>query len=465
MFFEHYSDHVQGKLRDIRSAMLAAGIKKLVISSGQLIYRFRDDLHYPFKANSYFLEWLPLLRPNCYLLIDLNSNKPWLFIPKQDDLWHSEPGPIPAILQNTFQVDYYLKAERLKRIVADSPDTAIIGSDKQANWSAKIQLNPEHLLSRIDYLRCWKSDWEIGCIRQANRLAVKGHHKAEQLFRRGASEYAIHMGYLSAINCVESELPYDNIIGLNEQAAILHHMQLSKDPPPQHLSLLIDAGAPFQGYSADITRTHATIPGFFADLITAVDRLQQDIVSEISPGKTYLDLHISAYRKMAYLLKDTDLIRATPEFIVARRLVSNFFPHGLGHLLGTQVHDRGGFLINPDGDVLKPPAKHPHLRFTRKLEERQVFTIEPGLYFIKSFLDILRKDENSKYINWQLIDELTPYGGIRVEDDIVIHNHGIENITRDAFSSVKAICEKDITARPVINHKEPDSKHFVLGYN
>ena len=76
---------------------------------------------------------------------------------------------------------------------------------------------------------------------------------------------------------------------------------------------------------------------------------------------------------MACLLQDMDLIREPPSYIVEKGLVSMFFPHGLGHLLGIQVHDRGGLLANPKGDIVKPPEDHPNLRFTREISDKQVF--------------------------------------------------------------------------------------------
>jgi Xaa-Pro dipeptidase len=119
------------------------------------------------------------------------------------------------------------------------------------------------------------------------------------------------------------------------------------------------------------------------------------------------------------------------EEAVAKGLTRPFFPHGLGHHLGIQVHDVGGQLAGPDGSVAPPPPEHPHLRNTRTIEPRQVFTIEPGLYFIPLLLRSWREGPDSALFNWELIDALVPLGGIRVEDNVLVTEDGHRNLTRE----------------------------------
>ena len=110
-------------------------------------------------------------------------------------------------------------------------------------------------------------------------------------------------------------------------------------------------------------------------------------------------------------------------------------PHGLGHLLGIQVHDAGGQLADASGTLAPPPAQHPTLRLTRTLEENVVVTVEPGLYFIPRFLKALREGPHHALLNWPLVEAMTPYGGIRIEDNVRITADGVENFTRDAFAA------------------------------
>jgi Xaa-Pro dipeptidase len=115
-----------------------------------------------------------------------------------------------------------------------------------------------------------------------------------------------------------------------------------------------------------------------------------------------------------------------------------FLPHGLGHLLGLQVHDVGGFQSSPDVPPQRAPADHPHLRLTRVLETDFVVTMEPGLYFIDQLLEPARNGALHDAIDWLRVDALRPYGGIRVEDDLLVTADGHENLTRQAFAALAA---------------------------
>jgi Xaa-Pro dipeptidase len=105
-------------------------------------------------------------------------------------------------------------------------------------------------------------------------------------------------------------------------------------------------------------------------------------------------------------------------------------PHGVGHLLGIQVHDVGGRMKNSTGEIQAPHSDYPTLRTTRMTEVGQVFTIEPGLYFIPVLLNPERGSARGRLINWDLVDTLSPLGGIRIEDNVLVTSTGVENLTR-----------------------------------
>ena len=112
-----------------------------------------------------------------------------------------------------------------------------------------------------------------------------------------------------------------------------------------------------------------------------------------------------------------------------------FFPHGIGHLLGLQVHDVGGRMADPSGAERPRPTGHPYLRMTRDLEPGCVVTIEPGLYFIEMLLAEAHRDERRKLIDWNRVDALRGCGGVRVEDNVVAMPDGPRNLTREAFAA------------------------------
>ncbi len=137
------------------------------------------------------------------------------------------------------------------------------------------------------------------------------------------------------------------------------------------------------------------------------------------------------------MLIDSGLASGEADALLSEGVTSAFMPHGIGHLLGIQVHDVGGFMEDENGATIDPPSGHPFLRLTRVLEEDMVLTIEPGLYVIDMLLDNLRGTPAESLVNWSSVDALRPFGGVRVEDNVRVLADGCENLTRDAFAELQ----------------------------
>jgi Xaa-Pro dipeptidase len=203
-------------------------------------------------------------------------------------------------------------------------------------------------------------------------------------------------------------------------------------------SLLIDAGAEFNGYAADVTRTYsASATDDFAALIASMDALQQRICEEVKPGVDFVVLHAFTHRQLAAVLREHQLVTCSADEAVSTGITRGFLPHGLGHLLGLQVHDAGGRMADATGKKREPPAQDPFLRLTRVLQPGVVVTIEPGLYFIPSLLRALLGKHESR-LNRAAIERLLPFGGIRIEDNVAVTADGHRNLTRDAFAAAAA---------------------------
>lgn len=427
LFFQHIE-----RLQAVAVEQLEKhGYDGLLVGSGQLHRRFLDDNNYPYRANPHFLHWLPFLaqHPHCWLLIKPGC-KPQLHYHMPSDFWHMVPE-----LPDQWWCDAFEVVAVSDRPSLNQQCLAVISEAMPEFALDSWQHNPELLLHDLHSNRRIKSDWESHCLREANKIAVKGHLVAEQQFLAGASEYQIHQAYLTAIEHNERDMPYDNIVGLNEHAAVLHYQFQQRQIPDQHRSLLIDAGASFLGYAADITRTFTPPGSIFAELVVGLNLAQQQLNSEVAAGVDFASLHCRMHYLLAELLQRSGLVRAEPQQQVDSGITRAFFPHGLGHLLGLQVHDVGSWQHDTQGAEPKPPAEHPFLRLTGKLQPGYVITIEPGLYFIDSLLTPLRNCAAGKLVNWALVDELVPYGGIRIEDNILVTDTGIENFTRDALLS------------------------------
>ncbi len=145
-------------------------------------------------------------------------------------------------------------------------------------------------------------------------------------------------------------------------------------------------------------------------------------------------MHLDAHFALAGILRDFGIISLSPEAAVATGVSSAFFPHGIGHGIGLQVHDVAGFAESDRGGTIAKPDGHPYLRLTRVLEPGMVVTIEPGIYFVDLLLDAVRTGEHGHAVDWDRVEAFRPYGGIRIEDDVVCTGEDPINLTRDGFA-------------------------------
>jgi Xaa-Pro dipeptidase len=373
--------------------------------------------------------------PHCWLLVD-GVNKPRLFYYRPVDFWHKVPDLPNAFWCEQMEIHYLTRPEQIADFLPTVRDEwAYVGGHLEVSQLLGFgHFNPEAVLNALHYQRAWKTGYELECLREANRIGARGHLAAREAFLAGASEFEINLAYMNAVGQGANDAPYSNIVAINEHAAVLHYTHLSHQriADIERHSFLIDAGVDVHGYASDITRTWAWRRGLFADLVSALEVQQQAIIGEMRSGMRYTDLHLRMHQRLASVLVDAELVDMSPDDMVSSGVTAVFFPHGLGHLLGLQVHDVGGFMQDDRGTHLAPPEAHPFLRCTRVMEPEQVFTIEPGLYFIDSLLSTLQEGEHARRINWELVDALRPCGGIRIEDNVVLHADGVENLTRQA---------------------------------
>lgn len=433
-----YPDHLREIQARHERALERAGASHAVIFAGAARPVFLDDYNYPFKANPHFLSWVPLLANPWSLVICTPGERPVLVYFQEKDYWHSPPSDPTGFWTGEFDIrivhtvgdiDQHLPAEKDKCILIGE-----VQNDTQAFGIERI--NPKSALNILHRARGVKTEYEVACMRAASRRGARGHAAAEAAFRARATEFDIHLAYCRATQHTERDLPYSNIIALNEHAAILHYQHQSSQRPDEQLSFLIDAGARTNGYACDITRTHSFDNAEFAALIRRFDELQLSLVSEVRAGVNFADLHLTTHRKIAELLVEIDLAKGSPDALIESGVTAAFYPHGLGHLLGLQVHDMGGFMADDEGTIIDPPSGHPYLRLTRDLEENQVLTIEPGLYVIDLLLADLAGSPAEKMINQTRVDWLRPFGGMRIEDNVRVTADGCENLTRDAFAAI-----------------------------
>jgi Xaa-Pro dipeptidase len=434
---QKYAAHLEGVMQRTDQSLSASGFDALVILAGRPPLQFLDDQDYPYKVNPQFKAWVPIVdNPRC-VLIYAPGTRPKLLFYSPNDFWH-KPAAMPEGAW-TSSIDLIPMEDDSKASAhwAKLGRVALLGPEVAADL-AGAAVNPPELLKRLDYDRAVKSAYELDCMRAASLLGARGHAAALSVFKRGGSEYAAHMSYLEACTQREEEMPYNNIVAFNENAAVLHYQHLERHAPKELRSFLIDAGAQYRGYAADITRTYAKRPGRFAELIAAMDRAQLQLCEEITAGRDYRDVHLSAHRILGDVMQRAGITKISGQDALESGVTSVFFPHGIGHLLGLQVHDVGGVMGDLQGHERKRPEGHPYLRLTRMLEPGVVVTVEPGIYFIGSLLAAAHADKRRAHIDWSVVEELKPYGGIRIEDNVVATASKPENMTRDAFARLAA---------------------------
>lgn len=438
-----FYDHLKKMSDRLWAAIEGMNYDHIVISSGRKDYYFSDDQSTAFERTPHFVQWCPA-QGEGHLLVLTRGEKPKLIFFGPDDFWH-EPPSIEGFWVEFYDIVCLKELSKRFESISSLKNAAFIGPDKDV--SSSLASNPENLVKVMDWLRSYKTPWEVEMLRKANKIGARGHKAAEACFLAGGSEFDVYISYLASIEQTDDELPYGMIVGMNEHAGFLHYE--AKEQGTRGSVLLLDAGARFEGYGSDITRTFIGEPlgktrkgrsvsqfglDTFRFILRDLEALQQSICSKVAKGLSYVELHKSACLMIAKLLEDHQLVSPLGDDERIRLAAARaFFPHGLGHMLGIQVHDVAGHQINLCGKMFDPNQEFPSLRNYRVIEAGHVFTIEPGLYFIPMLLEDLKFKAPSIKLNWKLIDELIPCGGIRIEDNIFVSDQGVENLTRNAF--------------------------------
>lgn len=433
-----YARHLAEQQRRTEHALARGGYDALLIAAGIEKFAFLDDRPYVFQPNPHFKLWAPLIQhPDSWLVIR-PGHKPRLVYVQPEDYWHVPPAAPSGFWVEHFELIVVRKAADALPHLKVAGRLAIVG-EADAALDGVVPNNPAEVLNPLHYARAVKTPYELLRMREASVLGAKAHRAAQRAFHEGASEARIHRAYLEACGHAERELPYSNIVALNEHAAVLHYQYQDTQAPAQSLSLLVDAGAQSCGYASDITRTTGNGDAAFQALIDAMEAGQLRLVDQVRAGTDYRDIHLAAHRETATILRQLGIVKMDEEAMLAQRVTATFLPHGIGHLLGLQVHDIGGFMADEDGGTLPKPEGHPYLRLTRVLQPGMVVTIEPGLYFIPMLLDQLRATPAAAAVDWALVKHLSAFGGVRIEDDVACRADGApENLTRDAFDAVDA---------------------------
>ena len=294
-------------------------------------------------------------------------------------------------------------------------------------------IDTDTLLPATDACRAIKDSYEIERIRRANAISAQAHTAVLRNVRNFANEAQIEGGIRDVCTSnFAKKQAYPVIAGSGENAGVLHYTE-NDGPLAGRQLVCLDAGAEVENYASDVTRTFPILgvwPSFEARAIYYLVReIQESCIEKLKPGVHMIDLH-NHTKKMATagLLKLGILHNGTQEEIGKVDTIRAFYPHGLGHHLGLNVHDVIGYPIMRYKSKRLPEA---YLAEQPALEEGMVVTIEPGIYFSRYELKraYLSSPVHSKYINKQVLERYWAVGGVRIEDNLLITADGYENLT------------------------------------
>lgn len=420
----------------------------IYVQGADIMYRYSTDYEFPFRQESNFWYLTGANEPNCSLIIDLKEEEYHLFVPKRDAqyaVWH---GYVKTEEQykEEYNPDFlHYENDILTVLNKLDPETVYCLNEEQAEFIEDLnrgfKVEVDSLKDALTYCRVLKTDWEIEQMKEACRVNDLAFEASMKAIKPGMHEYEIK----AVFNKVQLENgllqdAYNGIFASGKNASILHYVT-NMDQIKDGDLFLLDSGFECNGYAADYTRTFPSNGKFTpiqAGIYNAVLNAMNTVIEAIKPGVLMEDLHLMASKLMMEGLKELDIVRGDVDEMMENNIFALFFPHGLGHFLGLDTHDVGGY---PKGveRIDRPGIKF--LRARRELMPGMVITIEPGIYFVPAVLEPAIQDpEKAKYLNVDKVKSLLGFGGIRIEDDILVTEDGYENLT-NLVKSVEEIEE------------------------
>ncbi len=426
----------------------------VILWSGRSPSRNFPANRYPFRASSHFLYFAGLSLENA--AIYLEDGKLSLFLAEStpnDALWH---GLTPSREEIATQIGADA-AYSLTELTAKTTQTATVAVQDAATKEQQCHLlnrplapanaptgNDLELVQAIIRLRLTHDAGALKELKKAAAVSIKAHQAGMQATARAQTEAQIRGAMEGLILAHNMSCAYGSIVTVRGE--VLHNEQYHHALHPGDL-LLADVGAETpSGWAADITRTWP-VRGKFSptqrDIYEIVLVAHDACIEKMRPGVEYRDVHSLACQIMAEGLVDLGVLKGNPSNLVERDAHALFFPHGVGHLLGLDVHDMedlGDLAGYESGRKRSDRFGLGYLRLDRPLQSGMLVTIEPGFYQMSAILD--RADFRQKYqadVNWERLAQFADVRGIRIEDDVLITETRTEVLTANLPTQAKAI--------------------------
>ena len=448
-----------------------------LVGSGLIVLPGNNDspLNYPantykFRQDSSFLYFFGQQRNGLAGVLDADSGEDWLAgdeIDIDDIVWFGSVHSVKAMAEEcgaACSLSMGQMEEKVRQAVAQGRKVHFLPPyrhDTQIWLMDLLGIHPSKqreaasvpLIKAVVQLRSVKSAGEIEELERAARIGYEMHTTAMRLCRPGVTEQYIGGmldGIASAYGCITS---FQSIVSMHGE--ILHGY-----PSPRPLEagrlLLCDAGAETNhNYCSDNTRT-TPISGKFTQKQKEIYQIVVDChdlaLTHAKPGVRWWDVHMAVCTLMTERLKELGLMKGDTQEAVQAGAHALFLPHGLGHMMGMDVHDMEGLGQTYVGydDETRPSSQFgtASLRFARRLEEGHVVTDEPGIYFIPDLIDLWRREgTNAQFLNFDAIEQYKDFGGIRIEDDVLVTKDGCRFLGKERIPYHIADVEAFLAAR------------------
>lgn len=425
----------------------------VLLQGGEEQTRYCTDHLELFRQESYFAYLFGVREPGFYGAIDIASGQSILFAPRLPSdyaVWMGEIKP-SSYFKDRYKVNMVFYVDEIAHVLQDrfsehekpllfllygkNTDSGNYSKPASFEGMEKFDTDLSTLHPILTECRVIKSDMELALIQYANDVSSEAHIEVMRRARPGMKEYQLESIFLHHVYMYGGcrHCSYTCICATGENSSVLHYGHAAA-PNDRTLNdgdmALMDMGAEYHYYGSDITCSYPINGKFNSNqtiVYNAVLKAHNAVVSHMRPGVKWMDMHKLAEQTILESLKKEDIIHGDVDDMMARRLGAVFMPHGLGHLLGIDTHDPGGY---PEG--LERP-KEPglcSLRTIRELKEGMVITVEPGCYFIDALLIPARDDPiSSKFFNWEEIEKYKSFGGVRIESDVYVTAKGCKNLT------------------------------------
>lgn len=383
----------------------------LVAAGDEIPVPGRGDRTYPFRAHPEYLYLADRERPGGVLGYSLADGWVEFVAPvtAEELLWTGLEGDREGVPEGTRPLD------ELDAWVGGRPVRRL-----GATTDADVELR-----DALIHVRRPKDDVELERMRTAAEATRAGFEELVPLIAAGSTERELQVTLEAAfLRNGGDSLAFESIIAAGDHAAVLHFSPTARDLR-DHDVLLVDAGAEYRGYASDVTRTYAVGGTFTAEQALVHDtvrRAGETAIAMCRPGREWHDVHRAAALVVAEGLVELGVLRGAPETLVESGAATLFFPHGVGHLVGLGVRDTG-----PASDEARKPAPGlPRLRVDTTLQPRHAWTVEPGIYVVPA---LLAPERGRDDVDWDRVDELHGFGGVRLEQNVLITENGCEVLT------------------------------------